>query len=188
MTESDYLENTQNYAGYCRKCDDVTTFEGIEPDAEKYRCDDCDRPSVCGVEQALLLGYITLAPLDEVIGARIASSETKRGTAPLTYQRSLQVNDMNRFCTAIDFSRASIKPKAGYNRTLTDCIMYLMTGHYAQADTLQLTNDSVLHSFGFALLRKGQPVITGAIILHGYEETYAVELNSEPTPHYSIHT
>ena len=81
MTESDYLENTQNYAGYCRKCDDVTTFEGIEPDAT-YRCDDCDHPSVCGVEQALLLGYLTLAPLDDVIAARIASSNAKGSTAP----------------------------------------------------------------------------------------------------------
>ena len=75
MTESDYLGTTDTYAGYCRHCDDVTAFDGIEPD-----------------------------------------------------------------------------------------------------------------SFNFALLRKGQPVITGGIILHGYEETYAVDLNSDTTPHYSIHT
>ncbi len=42
--------------GICLSCGEVQ--EGVEPDAERYRCESCGRHSVYGAEQALLLAGV----------------------------------------------------------------------------------------------------------------------------------
>lgn len=39
--------------GFCIYCGEDA--EGVEPDAERYMCDVCDRPGVYGAEQLLLM-------------------------------------------------------------------------------------------------------------------------------------
>ena len=45
--------------GICLACGTTRDY-GCEPDAEGYECDECGEMQVAGVEQALLLGRITL--------------------------------------------------------------------------------------------------------------------------------
>jgi len=46
-------ERFEDGMGICVKCG----YEqyGVEPDAEKYKCDDCDKRAVYGAEQVILL-------------------------------------------------------------------------------------------------------------------------------------
>jgi hypothetical protein len=39
--------------GFCIACGEEA--EGVEPDAEKYRCESCGSPSVYGAEQLLIM-------------------------------------------------------------------------------------------------------------------------------------
>jgi Zn finger protein HypA/HybF involved in hydrogenase expression len=57
--EADYAEATDSYQGWCRHCKEFTR-ENTEPDAENYDCPVCEKKSVVGAEQALLLGLIEL--------------------------------------------------------------------------------------------------------------------------------
>lgn len=58
-TQGRYAEATEEYHGYCTNCDDFTNDHGVEPDAEKYKCDECGMMTVMGAEQALIMGHIT---------------------------------------------------------------------------------------------------------------------------------
>ena len=42
------------YIGFCLHCG--SEHYGIEPDAERYECDDCGQAKVYGAEQCLLIG------------------------------------------------------------------------------------------------------------------------------------
>jgi hypothetical protein len=52
ITEEHYTGAADENCGWCRSCKDFTTYE-VEPDAERYECDDCGAPRVYGAEQAL---------------------------------------------------------------------------------------------------------------------------------------
>lgn len=58
MSEQEYLEATESNSGYCTTCKEFTS-DFAEPDAEGYTCDVCGNNTVCGAEQALILGHIT---------------------------------------------------------------------------------------------------------------------------------
>ena len=47
------LTSGDDSSGVCIRCLDVQC--GVEPDAEKYRCESCDARTVYGAEQVLLL-------------------------------------------------------------------------------------------------------------------------------------
>lgn len=51
-------ESIENNDGFCVKCKDITNLGGVEPDAEKYPCDECNSNSVMGIETALLMGEL----------------------------------------------------------------------------------------------------------------------------------
>lgn len=53
-----FRESREEYHGYCLKCDDITEWGGVEPDAEKYPCPQCHCKTVMGVENALLMGHL----------------------------------------------------------------------------------------------------------------------------------
>ena len=57
-------------------------------------------------------------------------------------------------------------------------------------DIAMIYEDFVKHSFYFVLYDKNtaERDFNGGIILHGYEETFSVELVPELKPHWSIHT
>ena len=44
--------------GVCIECGNIQS--GVEPDAENYECEVCEKHTVYGVEQAVLLGLIDL--------------------------------------------------------------------------------------------------------------------------------
>lgn len=60
MTEGQYIMHTNEYDGYCTQCKKVTNIGGVEPDAENYDCEVCYKPSVIGVEQAMLIGLLNI--------------------------------------------------------------------------------------------------------------------------------
>lgn len=43
------------YPGFCIKCGAYT--DGVEPDARKYKCEECNENEVYGAEELLLMGY-----------------------------------------------------------------------------------------------------------------------------------
>jgi hypothetical protein len=59
MTSAEFREHTENYMGYCKACDDMTT-DSVEPDAEGYTCDSCEKNKVMGAEQAMMMGLIEI--------------------------------------------------------------------------------------------------------------------------------
>ena len=56
VTESEIREGTN---GICLACGEIT-YGGVEPDAREYPCESCGRDSVCGLEEALLLGLLRI--------------------------------------------------------------------------------------------------------------------------------
>lgn len=64
ISEDRYMEATDSYEGYCTNCHKFTRTE-TEPDAEKYPCPVCEKKTVMGAEQALLLGRISIGEDDE---------------------------------------------------------------------------------------------------------------------------
>ena len=65
VTEDRYREACEGYEGWCDVCGDFTR-DCTEADAEGYDCGQCESSdSVCGAEQALLLGKITIEDDDE---------------------------------------------------------------------------------------------------------------------------
>lgn len=58
MKEYEYIEGSENYTGACTGCGSFS--EGVEPDAQEYICDVCERSKVYGLEELLLMGLVTL--------------------------------------------------------------------------------------------------------------------------------
>lgn len=58
MTEDELYMHRDEYNGYCRTCDRVTVFGGVEGDAERYECDECGRKTVYGIELAMVYNFI----------------------------------------------------------------------------------------------------------------------------------
>jgi len=57
VSEEEYWKACDEHQGWCTACEDFTNY-GVESDAEKYICENCDHATVMGAEQAMLLGYI----------------------------------------------------------------------------------------------------------------------------------
>ena len=60
ITVDRFQEAMDGDEGFCTYCKDFTRSE-TEPDAEKYDCPDCGNQTVCGAEQALLLGLVSFS-------------------------------------------------------------------------------------------------------------------------------
>ena len=57
-TEDEFSVLSDESTGWCLACG--TEASGVEPDAEKYTCESCNRPKVYGLEQLLLMGLATI--------------------------------------------------------------------------------------------------------------------------------
>jgi hypothetical protein len=60
ITEQEYIEHSDNYTGFCTDCQSFTT-SCVEPDAEGYTCEECEKNTVCGTEQALIMGLVDIS-------------------------------------------------------------------------------------------------------------------------------
>jgi hypothetical protein len=56
MLEEEYKDLTDAMEGLCVACGSVR--DCCEPDAERYDCEDCEKRTVYGTEQLLLMGRI----------------------------------------------------------------------------------------------------------------------------------
>ena len=66
--------NEDEYPGLCIRCGADTS--GVEPDAERYPCDECGAEAVYGAEQLILCGlYHSQTPPDD---ANRAATRTRR--------------------------------------------------------------------------------------------------------------
>jgi len=59
ISEDEYHDYVNDDIGFCLCCQDFRN-DNVEPDAEKYTCEECGQDSVMGTEQALLCGYIDI--------------------------------------------------------------------------------------------------------------------------------
>lgn len=60
VTESDYHELCEQNMGFCPHCQQFT-HDSCEPDVDDYECPECHIHRVHGVEQAMMVGLITVA-------------------------------------------------------------------------------------------------------------------------------
>ena len=56
LTQDEYHAMREEYSGFCTACG--AEVSGIEPDASKCICDECDNNSVFGIEELLLMGQV----------------------------------------------------------------------------------------------------------------------------------
>ena len=59
MEEAEYRHLTfSENPGFCLSCG--IECDGVEPDARKYRCEDCGERTVYGLEELLVMGLVRL--------------------------------------------------------------------------------------------------------------------------------
>lgn len=58
MCEEEYLMKSEDYMGLCISCG--TEKDSCEPDASGYTCENCEKPSVYGMEELMLMGRIRI--------------------------------------------------------------------------------------------------------------------------------
>lgn len=63
LTEQEFLASSNEYMGKCLKCG-ADAYE-VEPDARKYRCDECGERAVYGIEELLIMGRIEI--VEEIV-------------------------------------------------------------------------------------------------------------------------
>jgi hypothetical protein len=60
VSEDDLRDAIEGLQGICVSCGEFGCDNTAEPDAERYTCESCGKPTVYGAEQALLMGLITI--------------------------------------------------------------------------------------------------------------------------------
>jgi hypothetical protein len=59
IDENEYNELQDANGGICIYCKGLV-WEGCEPDAREYKCQECENNTIYGIEEALLEGYIDI--------------------------------------------------------------------------------------------------------------------------------
>lgn len=59
LTIDEYHTDSEDGTGYCLNCGEPGGY--CEPDAEKYKCENCGKLELYGVELLLVMGRIDLA-------------------------------------------------------------------------------------------------------------------------------
>jgi hypothetical protein len=59
MSASEYERHREEYSGLCLACGEIQEG-GCEPDARNYECDACGEMRVYGIEEALMMGRVTI--------------------------------------------------------------------------------------------------------------------------------
>lgn len=60
MDADEFQEAMDGNEGFCTGACQEFTADSVEPDAEGYRCPVCRQMTVCGAEQALIMGHIEI--------------------------------------------------------------------------------------------------------------------------------
>lgn len=58
ISEAEYMETHDDGAGACIACG--AEAGGVEPDARRYECEACGERKVYGLEELLVMGYVTI--------------------------------------------------------------------------------------------------------------------------------
>ena len=70
-----------------------------------------------------------------------------------------------------------------------DCLKRLNKLRKSNNYNLQMVPDFVKYSWSFAFhTNENRMALNGGMILHGFEQTFSVEINGSAHPHWSIHT
>ena len=64
ITGDEYLELVDCYGGLCLSCLEFK-YDGCEPDAEGYHCDECGEDNVVGIENALIMERLNFTDGEE---------------------------------------------------------------------------------------------------------------------------
>lgn len=56
---ADFEGHCRDHDGVCKACGEWT-FGGVEPDAENYTCESCEKDQVFGAEIALVAGILAI--------------------------------------------------------------------------------------------------------------------------------
>ena len=59
MSENEFSSLNNDNEGLCIFCGESTS--GVEPDARKYSCENCEKPGVYGLEELLLMGLVSFS-------------------------------------------------------------------------------------------------------------------------------
>lgn len=59
LSESEYMESHDDGVGACIACG--ADADGVEPDARRYECEACGERKVYGLEELLIMGYVTIS-------------------------------------------------------------------------------------------------------------------------------
>jgi hypothetical protein len=95
---------------------------------------------------------------------------------------SCQITNKEHFKEAVAFAKSSKGPT---RKSFKHCLKCLNRIKRNYNTTLHLQPDFVPHSFTFFFEKNG---LLGGFILHGYTETFSVEINPPEYPHWSLHT
>lgn len=62
ISEDSYATMTMGMGspGVCLACGEIDEYAGCEPDARGYECHDCGEKALCGLEEALVSGDLTI--------------------------------------------------------------------------------------------------------------------------------
>ena len=95
------------------------------------------------------------------------------------------IHDMKHFKEALNLAR---KIGGDTKESFFHCLKSLNNIRRNLNGTLFLGKDFVQNSFVFTIRNGESLVLSGGMILHGFEETFSVELNAPAFPHWSLHT
>ncbi len=110
-----------------------------------------------------------------------------RPVAEAVFDKRIKIDDPQHLNNALKF--AAQLPKES-QRSLGNCFDFLK-GFLGESKkmTVDVYNDFVPHSFYFVYKQGDKFAMNGGIILHGFGETFSVELpNDKNYPHWSVHT
>ena len=98
-------------------------------------------------------------------------------------RKTMKINNKEHFIDAWKKAREiGGATEKSFKRSLETIISIEKNGHHGEA---LLYPDFVKHSFAFGFT---EGKFNGGMILHGFQETFSIELNPANYPHWSIHT
>ena len=59
MTMDEYRDASSNFEGRCTACG-AEVPSGCEPDARRYKCEECEEEQVYGMDELLIMGLIDI--------------------------------------------------------------------------------------------------------------------------------
>lgn len=126
---------------------------------------------------------------DEYSQRKVTHAYIEVGKLAQDSEKKCEVVDKDHFKNALDFAKKQNKET---KKSFQYCLKTInrIKRRYGPECRLYIGPDFVTHSFSWAVrnIKTGECKYSGGFILHGYEETFSIELNPSDLPHWSIHT